>query len=594
MFLRQWIQCHYEEALELNRPDNSGFASEMRDLPEDFVPLAYEEVVERSWVGKWIAKLKLGEWWEWISDTVVKYGKLLSIAVAVIGTLVTANALYSYVVATPSGYSSGYSLASAPRGAAVSTRVQVVSGSHEYDNKIRLLYNNLAWIMAPEKPGASYIVRSLFIRDRWVLMTKHQYLHLLNAEQSGKQVTIVTVRDKVVRKMQLEGCPTLQLEGYDMVSVYLSPTTVSAYKSVIQFANTQEQLDRARRKAMIMTSEPNRDFAIHTKDVLVTNVSVGVKSYNPDIDQDVQYEGLIETIGYSGKNICGTLLLANDNNNPFFGFYFSSDKKVEDGYAYAMPVNQTVLKNLSPTEVTDILGLQPTPSEIENKQSVLAGDYYCVGEISRTRVPYQNSKTKIQFSMIHEDLCKNNVPNVTEPCCLSKTDKRWIHDKSPLISGCENLCQPKKDFPIKLENLVVKAAEICTLHYAQPILVDVSTRTVSQAVCGLSVDEYPPIKKDTSVGWPYNLLKNDKNQMIRRQDILNPVFDENGQMIDVNPVQWFKTDLAEKLDMRKNGIVVPTVFWDHLKDERRKKEKLRAIGGTRIFFSVSYRFLNSV
>lgn len=41
--------------------------------------------------------------------------------------------------------------------------------------------------------------------------------------------------------------------------------------------------------------------------------------------------------------------------------------------------------------------------------------------------------------------------------------------------------------------------------------------------------------------------------------------------------------MERKLTLRQNGIVPATVFWDHLKDERRKIAKLRALGGTRIF-----------
>jgi hypothetical protein len=50
--------------------------------------------------------------------------------------------------------------------------------------------------------------------------------------------------------------------------------------------------------------------------------------------------------------------------------------------------------------------------------------------------------------------------------------------------------------------------------------------------------------------------------------------------------------------MRELGAIPPTLFWDHLKDERRPPEKLRKEGGTRVFslcdlaFLLEYRRMN--
>lgn len=95
----------------------------------------------------------------------------------------------------------------------------------------------------------------------------------------------------------------------------------------------------------------------------------------------------------------------------------------------------------------------------------------------------------------------------------------------------------------------------------------------------IGVEEYPPMRLDTSVGFPWNVTHRGWD----RSAFLQPVRNEQEQVIAAKLHPDLLAVLEKKQHLREKGTVPLTVFWDHLKDERRKPEKVRSLGGTRIF-----------
>uniref|UniRef100_A0AAT9JAD5 Polyprotein n=1 Tax=Cryptotermes secundus iflavirus 1 TaxID=3032214 RepID=A0AAT9JAD5_9VIRU len=590
IFLREWAAHHYADLRDhINGRSMQKYGSSV--APSDFK--SCEAVENRpkkfGWLTNWIQKLKLREWWHWLCEKFVSYFQLLKVATCVIGVVCGVGALVSFVKGRPvdnlqpSGYATGKTIIAKAGKSAVPTGVMMHTGDAELHHKVGLIWKNVAWITGFTINGTKqYCVKSVFLRDRWLLMTKHQFARLVNMEKDGCRIVLCTVRGKFETKdISIKNCKFNEYIGYDCVSVYISPTYVSSYRSIIPFITKDKNVSHVKREACIVCPELTPVPTITMHDVVILS-SFGSFEITEENGEKIQIEGVYLYQGYSGRNSCGALLLQKDNNCPLIGIHFSSNTDTTTGCGSSVPLTADVCESLAPSVVAD-----NEPPKVVEKQTpmvmTLCGDIDVIGHIDSQMVPYQAADTKIQRSLIADELEKSGIQPVTEPTILSKRDKRWKHKETPLVSGCNKHGQPHMDFPERLMQTVIRQMEQDFIVKCKPVLTTVGRRTVKEAICGiLGNDRYPAIDMTTSVGWPLNKWKRD-GKMANRKTLLNPIYNVQDQMVDVELDSEFEVYCQERDQMRRQGIIPFTVYWDHLKDERRKPEKAYKLGGTRIF-----------
>lgn len=597
-FLRTWATQHFHivrDALKTYKTDRYM----MMDIPMDFVPEQPLPQSTYTWVKDWTIYLITGEWWNLLSERVKGIGKLIGMATVVCGIIFGSASLFGLLsksnVTTPlpQGYSAGKTVVGYKAPVPITTAVQALSGSTEFEHKMNMVKKNCGFIYVNIAAGVIYPVRVLFIVERYCLMTKHQFLYLRNWEIEEKQrrenpshvhqkMYLQTMRKHLIETnaIELGDQKPRELAGYDLVCVKLSPTATAPFKDIIHLFQTKSENDNKRSDGLVVTYDRSTGGLDRTN-VIITDYSATIQANDPS-DQIVRsYPGIIAYVGFSGPQTCGSLLCKLDNNNPILGFHFSGIKQSNNSYGSAIPLCQESIKNLVRSVVTDIHELAVETDKVDAVIPELSGDYIMKGHVPSKCVPYQPVKSKIKHSIISDEL-SSRAPVHTEPACLSSRDHRWQHDISPLVSGCNKHCLPHRNFPWDIETVVVNA-QLMKLLEQRPILMDPHKRSLNEAVCGiLDIEQYPPIRMDTSPGWPYNLWKQG-GKPITRSGILNPTRNEHLAMISVDPIPEFAQILDQRDKDRESGILQPVVYYDHLKDERRKPEKLRALGGTRVF-----------
>ena len=162
---------------------------------------------------------------------------------------------------------------------------------------------------------------------------------------------------------------------------------------------------------------------------------------------------------------------------------------------------------------------------------------------------------------------------------MDRTDKRYLHDVSPLVAGAAKHGKLTRDFPTSILKRAQSALWDGWISKMKPKVTSPKKLTYEQAVTGLpDIEYYDPMILNTSAGYPYVLGKKKQKAdyiQMERDDSLKPI----GAIIDDEIMKV----LSEKENLRKQGIIPFTPFIDTLKDERRKPEKARKLGGTRVF-----------
>lgn len=151
------------------------------------------------------------------------------------------------------------------------------------------------------------------------------------------------------------------------------------------------------------------------------------------------------------------------------------------------------------------------------------------------------------------------------------------------MCGIQSLGILLPHFPQLLVDSVAEFLNDKILHLSQPNFQPKSCLSLEEAVVPeFSLDN--GIALTTSAGYPYNVNFNDglfkgtvKNNYILVER------DKHSKIIKIKIDPVLHRVVSQKRELRQKNIVPFTVFWDHLKDERRKREKVYSQGGTRIF-----------
>lgn len=192
--------------------------------------------------------------------------------------------------------------------------------------------------------------------------------------------------------------------------------------------------------------------------------------------------------------------------------------------------------------------------------------------------------SKITPSLISSLLTEAGFENKTEPAIQSCYDPRYEWDEDPIVLGCRKLGISMSPFPDHVVEIAATFLENVVLNKCVPSFVPSSCLSYEDAVVG-ETSRDGGLVLSTSAGYPFNMSF--KSELPNRGSTKAAHVEITRDNHSVVTNVWFSgvllDELAVKRQLRSSRTVPSTIFWDHLKDERRGKEKLRQAGGTRVF-----------
>lgn len=275
-------------------------------------------------------------------------------------------------------------------------------------------------------------------------------------------------------------------------------------------------------------------------------------------------EGLkYETFTEAG--MCGSPLVVMNVSchRKIIGFHVAGSTH----YGHSNILTSEIVEKLCSNFQTQIVVLEPMMDEPDDTEMSLRaeGNVNVIGMVKRSMGSYSPPNTKIEKSPIHGLITKPT----TAPAILDRYGKI-----DPMIAGVKKYM----DDPIMLNTEDLKTCQDCIqrdlntlsfLEHRKTVL------SVYEALNGVEGDKYMPnMNWNTSVGYPYtkmNLPGNGKHKLVYEVE-------PDKYM----PSKLLQDDIAYRLQNAIIGIVVPTIWVDSLKDERRSLAKVQACK-TRVF-----------
>ncbi|APW84897.1 polyprotein [Helicoverpa armigera iflavirus] len=278
---------------------------------------------------------------------------------------------------------------------------------------------------------------------------------------------------------------------------------------------------------------------------------------------------------YSGVGLCGSVLVARNLERPIIGIHFAGLKSGNQGFAEPI-VQESFVTNASDIQNYrfDNLDLHVTDDKPKVEFDTLLYPQGCV--------PREFAHNQGCVSQYVPSLIQGVYEVDTEPNPLSPRDPRVIPPgQSPLKLGCEHMGKPPIDFEPSL--LEVAADDLCQtiLKEVKPVRHKIELVSLQDAICGNSaIEGFHPLEWSSSEGFPLRALrpanKKGKKWLFDLEETSDG-YKLNGMVAEL------KRQLCIGQEYRKQGIRIPTVFTDCLKDTCIDLEKCKIPGKTRIF-----------
>lgn len=264
-----------------------------------------------------------------------------------------------------------------------------------------------------------------------------------------------------------------------------------------------------------------------------------------------------------------------DINGHIFGLHVAGSGGYGSETGYAVPFYKEVIGDALGHDTVTAPANSVVRTVSPQVQSGFMDHSNLTYEYTILDAPYHTHETKILPSPLQSYLYDPR----NEPCIQSRTDPRYEHGGDPLLDGVATI--GNKTYPVDFEigRLCQEAVsnELITHMRAPYIQPPVST---FEALTAEKAPNASSMNTSTSAGYPLN--KRGAKRSLKKDFI-------NTKTRDLD--EGIKKDIERDFETRCKGINVGSLFWAHLKDETRPKEKLRRKGGTRVF-SVSSLELN--
>lgn len=188
--------------------------------------------------------------------------------------------------------------------------------------------------------------------------------------------------------------------------------------------------------------------------------------------------------------------------------------------------------------------------------------------------PFHTGKTKLRPSAIAD----KSWPSKTVPCIQTNKDPRYKFDSTPLLDGAATIGAPTNPPKQWIMDQAIRAvADELISNMPTPAMVPPVTMT--EAVTARNHSNVESMNLKTSAGLPWIADFPSKN--LKSHYIVHDVLPNNVHQVKFDPD--FLKKYKNQWQGRTLGIPPREPFWAHLKDERRKPEKVESYGGTRVF-----------
>jgi hypothetical protein len=260
--------------------------------------------------------------------------------------------------------------------------------------------------------------------------------------------------------------------------------------------------------------------------------------------------------GLQGKGKCGSPLLNPDGK--IISIHFAGFCNASTSHGYSYPVFKEYFGSI----------INPDKATFEMDLPNLK--YYS----HHPNPPYHTQKSKIRPSAIAQQAWAS----ITQPCIQSSRDPRYKFESTPLLDGASTIGAPT----IAPDKYVLRSAVKAVsdeLIKKMPSPAMAPPVSVFEAVSAANHHCTESMNLASSAGLPWIADFPGKN--LKSDYIMHKVSSDGTHTVELDPL--FKRTITSQYKKRLAGEPIRDPFWAHLKDERRKPEKLESFGGTRVF-----------
>lgn len=369
-----------------------------------------------------------------------------------------------------------------------------------------------------------------------ILIPRHSYAAILHYEEGIE--TIVTHRN-FSRTLQISQCDSVDYREYEMVAVVL-PTCFS-FRNIIRNLNKSTDTEYTLPSKIWVASTARETMKYVEVSGITENAPIvsSMKLYGKRFDYLNSVPQTFRVKGFQAYGLC--MSIAIDESGQILGFHIGGLDHTNEGY------------------------LVPVFSDCFTVEAQSLGSMRYIRTVDDA--PYHKNVSKIRSSLIAPFM----HDSITEPCIQSRNDPRLLEPCDPLIAGCLTIGAPTNSPSPQLLPIVEDAVFDCLVDKF-PVPFTTAPTTIDVAIAP-RLPKLNSLDKNTSVGYPMSI------NYVKKGDIID--YDKDGSLIWKKPKE--RENFLRSYAQREKGCPPETIYVAHLKDERRRPEKNRKPGGTRVF-----------
>nr|WIG63509.1 polyprotein [Liposcelis bostrychophila iflavirus] len=430
---------------------------------------------------------------------------------------------------------------------------------------------NMVILQATTLAGKEILMGAFMVGGRLALIPRH-YMSTLATAKDGSVIFRMGPDFTDERHISVDGVEFLESDNKDYMVMKL-PKSVPCFSRCNHLFNNEEAPDLPEFGILLIMDATQG--SIEERRVVLGEI---VPELNIEYEDQLFSSASLVEYNFSRKGACGSILVIPNSPHPILAMHTSG---TTSGRGYGTLILKDEIECVVKEFGGDVACPEPVRAQLDSCDAASLGIRSAVielGAVTRSQAVFIPSKSSILENPMREFL---DWEPSTEPAILSPKDKRYKHKYSPLQYGIEKHGKLTKDFPLYLVEQAVDALWESKYQWIKP-LCDVPFRrklSPEEAVLGsYKWKYYDHLDLSTSAGWPWSVLRNGG-----KSAWISVTYGPDGEYSSVSIDKELGAVLLEKEKERKLGKVPFTVFCDMLKDERRKPEKVRKKGGTRVF-----------
>lgn len=436
------------------------------------------------------------------------------------------------------------------------------------------------------KGKKSVVIYGIGVFHKCLLIPRHYVKELRKALCEGLTIEAwPTSKPQLKTECNFTNQDFTESDSADLAYVCM-PASFPIYKDLRKFMSTESDWTKVMPSEGILLAVPGKNFEYPTE-ILVDIYDI-VQEQRIE-DQNQEYFTVSDALryNYSRPGACGSLLLRRDHQRPILSMHFAGSGDGHQGYGYGVILTQESLGHLSvtpvqPKQVEDLDLLPITQAKFVFDDNVKIN---YLGAVPPHLTPFIPRKSKLVKSLLYG---VKGLETIMEPAILDKTDNRYMHESTPLYEGVKKHGVLTLDFTAEEIKVVAEQYWDGWLMAMKPLVIAPKILTTEEAIVGIpGIEHYKGIDLNKSAGYPF-ICTSKKT----KSDYVTVIRDEALQIVGIKSIHKELQDVLEsKRLLRSKGIIPATIFVDTLKDEKRKKEKLMAVGGTRVFCNSPFDYV---